>query len=127
MKRSGKDLNGEVFSFLMVYLQLFQKPRGFVELVDEIVSVRSGLGRLSPGSRLVVPESVQLFYGLALLFHPGVVLEVVDALPIAVAELQHAIGLFSQDVGMEVDGGFFVCIFSVAGSHFLDPGTIHGS
>ena len=95
MKRSGKDLNGEVFSFLMVYLQLFQKPRGFVELVDEIVYVRSSLGSRTPGASLVVPEGVQFFNGLALLFHPGVVLEIVDALPVGVSQFQHAVGLFT--------------------------------
>ena len=95
MKRSGKDLNGEVFSFLMVYLQLFQKPRGFVELIDEVIDLRRSLGSRTPGAFLVIPEGVQFFSGLALLFHPGEVFEIVDPLPVGVSQFQHGISLFT--------------------------------
>ena len=54
---------------------------------------------------LVIPLLVDLFIGLALLLHPGIVLEVVDALAVLIGELLHGIRADALQMAGKVCGG----------------------
>lgn len=65
---------------------------------DQLIQVLGLLVNGVPGSLGVVPQGVELLDVPGLLFHPGVVLEVVDPLAVHIGQLHHAVGLEAQHV-----------------------------
>ena len=79
-----------------------------------------------PGVLGVIPEGVEVRHIPGLLFHPGVVLEVVNALAVGVAQLQHTVGLEPQHVQVVVQGGLAEVIGAVEGAELVDAALVHG-
>ena len=86
----------------MEFLQRLEYARGVVELVDQVVELLRLRVDGVPRSLCVVPEGVEVADVLALLLDPGVVLQVVDALAVGVAQLEHAVGLETEHVQLVI-------------------------
>ena len=77
-----------------------EHARALVELLDEPIPVLDLGPGLGPEVRL--PQGGQLLGGLALLLHPGEVLQVVEPLPVVVAELLQVVDPGALEVAREV-------------------------
>ena len=69
----------------MAVLQLLEHTGSLVEGVDQLIQILGLRVDGVPGVLRVVPQGVELLDVPGLLFHPGVVLEVVDPLAVHIA------------------------------------------
>ena len=77
--------------------------------------------RVGLGPEVRIPEALEFVHGTTLLLDPPEVFEVVNSLPVVVAELSHVVGADASQVARKVRGGVRLCVRAVTRSLLLDP------
>ena len=93
--------------------------------IDESVYLTNLVLNVFPVVWIVVPLGIKLFHTAALLFDPGVMLEIVDSLAGVLAQFKDIIDLLTRKIAVVVFVGVLGMVRPVDLTQFSQPGAVH--